>query len=152
LLGETFRGFATTADGTSPLLIFAETTRFCATIPGLSRPRQHRIPTNLLVSLTKFMNFYTPSRPMCVRVGATLLFLFLIAVVGPQLLTTRASVTFSVNSLLDTPDVAPGNGECVDANGKCTLRAAIQEANSFGGDDTINFFVTGTINLTGALP
>src|SRR6185369_16180875 len=76
----------------------------------------------------------------------------LIAIFTPQLLTTRASVTFSVNSLLDTPDVAPGNGECLDANGKCTLRAAIQEANSFGGDDTINFLITGTINLTGALP
>ena len=98
------------------------------------------------------MNIYTPSRPTCVRVGATLLFLILIAVVAPQFLTTRASVTFSVNSLLDAPDVAPGNGECLDANGKCTLRAAIQEANSFGGDDTISFFVTGTINLTGALP
>ncbi len=98
------------------------------------------------------MNLYPPNRSTRVRVGATLLFLILIAAVGPQLLTTRASVTFSVNSLLDTPDVAPGNGECLDANGKCTLRAAIQEANSFGGDDTINFLVTGTINLTGALP
>ena len=98
------------------------------------------------------MNLITPSRTTCVRVGATLLFLILSAIFAPQLLTTRASVTFSVNSLLDTPDVAPGNGECVDANGKCTLRAAIQEANSFGGDDTINFLITGTINLTGALP
>ncbi len=98
------------------------------------------------------MNFYTPSRPTCVRVGATFLFLILIAVFAPQLLTTRASVTFSVNSLLDTPDVAPGNGECLDANGKCTLRAAIQEANSLSGDDTINISVAGTINLTGALP
>src|SRR5690349_2868390 len=98
------------------------------------------------------MNFYTPTRPAWFRVGATLFSLFLIAVVAPQLLTTRAAVTFNVNSLLDTPDVAPGNGECLDANGKCTLRAAIQEANSFGGDDSINFSVTGTINLTGALP
>ncbi len=98
------------------------------------------------------MNFYILRRRTCVRVAATLLSLLFIAVVVPQLLTTRASVTFFVNSLLDTPDVAPGNGECLDANGKCTLRAAIQEANAFGGDDTISFFVTGTINLTGALP
>jgi hypothetical protein len=34
----------------------------------------------------------------------------------------------------------------------CTLRAAIQEANSFGGDDTINIVASGTVNLTGALP
>jgi hypothetical protein len=32
------------------------------------------------------------------------------------------------------------------------LRAAIEEANSLSGDDTINFSLTGTINLTGALP
>ena len=99
------------------------------------------------------MNLYTPSRRTCVRVAATLLSLLFIAVVIPQLLTTtRAALTFTVNSLLDTPDAAPGNGTCADANGACTLRAAIQEANSFGGDDTINFSVTGTINLTGALP
>jgi CSLREA domain-containing protein len=119
--------------------------------PALSSPGQYRIPTEL-VSLTNPMNFYTPNRPTRVRVGATLLFLILIAALGPQLLTTRASVTFTVNSLLDTPDVAPGNGECLDANGKCTLRAAIQEANSLSGDDTINFSIIGTINLTGALP
>jgi CSLREA domain-containing protein len=99
------------------------------------------------------MNIYTPSRRACVRIAATLLSLLLIAVILPQLLTTRAAVTFTVNSLLDTPDVAPGNGECKDANGACTLRAAIQEANSFGGDDTISLLlIAGTINLTSALP
>ncbi|HET6975746.1 MAG TPA: choice-of-anchor Q domain-containing protein [Pyrinomonadaceae bacterium] len=98
------------------------------------------------------MNIYTPRRRTSVRVVATLLILVSIAVVLPQLLTTRAFVTFTVNSLLDTSDVNPGNGECKDANGLCTLRAAIQEANSFGGDDTISILVTGTINLTGALP
>lgn len=98
------------------------------------------------------MNLYTPRRRTCVRVATTLVSLLLIAVVVPQLLTTRASVTFTVNSLLDTSDVAPGNGACADANGLCTLRAAIQEANSFGGDDTISIVANGTINLTGALP
>ena len=132
--------------------VIAATIRSCATIPPCPCPGSTVLPNKLIVSLKNLMNFYTPSRPTCVRVGATLLFLILIAAVAPQLLTTRASVTFSVNSLLDTPDVAPGNGECLDANGKCTLRAAIQEANSFGGDDTINFLITGTINLTGALP
>jgi CSLREA domain-containing protein len=65
---------------------------------------------------------------------------------------SRAAATFTVNSLADTPDAAPGNGICADAGGLCTLRAALQEANAFAGDDTINFSVTGTINLTGALP
>jgi hypothetical protein len=46
----------------------------------------------------------------------------------------------------------PGNGLCADAGGLCTLRAALQEANALAGDEIINFSVTGTINLTGALP
>ena len=99
------------------------------------------------------MNIFTPRRRTSLRVVAALLFLVSIAVFLPQLLTTQASpVTFTVNSLLDTPDVNPGNGECKDANGLCTLRAAIQEANSFGGDEILNILATGTINLTGALP
>ena len=65
---------------------------------------------------------------------------------------SRAAATFTVNSLADTPDAVPGNGICADAGGLCTLRAALQEANAFAGDDTINFSVAGTLNLTGALP
>jgi len=65
---------------------------------------------------------------------------------------SRAAGTFTVNSLADTPDAVPGNGICADAGGLCTLRAALQEANAFAGDDTINFSVTGAINLTSALP
>jgi hypothetical protein len=41
----------------------------------------------------------------------------------------------------------------VDANPAVTsLREAISQANSQAGDDTIGLSVTGTINLTGALP
>ncbi len=51
--------------------------------------------------------------------------------------------TFTVNTLADT----------VDVNSAVTsLRDAITAANSQAGDDIINFSVTGTINLTGALP
>lgn len=53
------------------------------------------------------------------------------------------AATFTVNSLLDTPD-ALINGICNDGSGNCTLRAAIQEANNASGADTINFSVTGT--------
>lgn len=95
------------------------------------------------------MNVYPPSKRVCARVAITLLVSIFIVC---QLPTTRAAVTFTVNSLLDTPDVTPGDGTCATANGTCTLRAAIQEANSFPGDDTINFSTAGTINLTGALP
>jgi CSLREA domain-containing protein len=43
--------------------------------------------------------------------------------------------------------------DTVDANSAVTsLREAISQANSQAGDDTIGFSVTGTINLTGALP
>jgi CSLREA domain-containing protein len=62
------------------------------------------------------------------------------------------AASFTVNTLADTSDAAPGNGICADAGGMCSLRAAIQEANSLGGDDTITFSVTGTISLTGVLP
>jgi CSLREA domain-containing protein len=71
-----------------------------------------------------------------------------IAFTAPQ----RAyAATFTVNSIGDTSDAAPGNGVCADSLGACTLRAAIQEANFSAENDTINFSVTGTINLMGAL-
>ncbi len=98
------------------------------------------------------MNPYSPSKYVCARAVITLLISVFIIVVTSQLPASHAATTFTVNSLLDTPDVAPGNGTCADANGVCTLRAAIQEANSLSGDDTINLSTTGTINLTGPLP
>lgn len=61
---------------------------------------------------------------------------------------TAAASTFVVNSNADTPDAAPGTNGCADANGVCTLRAAVQEANALAGDDIINFSISGTINLT----
>jgi len=72
--------------------------------------------------------------------------------------STPAAATITVNS---TSDAANGS------DGLCTLREAITAANnntasgaavgecaagSSSGQDTINFSVTGTINLTGALP
>ena len=57
-----------------------------------------------------------------------------------------AATTFMVNSLADTDD-----GNC-DSAPDCTLREAINAANSNVGADTIDFSVTGIINLTGALP
>ena len=98
------------------------------------------------------MHFYTPSKRVCARVITTLLASAFMLIVVCQLPTTHAATTFTVNSLADTPDAAPGNGTCADAGGACTLRAAIAEANSLSGDDIISFSVTGTINLTGALP
>ena len=62
------------------------------------------------------------------------------------------TATFTVNSLADTPDATLADGLCADASGACTLRAAIQQANSDAVDDTINFAMVGTVQLTSALP
>lgn len=50
-----------------------------------------------------------------------------------------AATTLTVNSTDDGTDVAPGDGTCADADGQCTLRAAIEEANAQPGPNTINF-------------
>jgi len=62
--------------------------------------------------------------------------------------------TLTVNDLGDTGDNNPGDRLCNDGTGKCTLRAALQEANAITACTplTINFSVTGTINLASALP
>lgn len=47
------------------------------------------------------------------------------------------SAIFTVNSVSDTIDIAPGNGVCLDSFGNCSLRAAILESNALSGADTI---------------
>src|SRR5262245_35874016 len=54
-----------------------------------------------------------------------------------------APAVITVNTLADTVDPSAA---------VTSLRKAITTANTMAGDDTINFSVTGTINLTGALP
>jgi CSLREA domain-containing protein len=39
------------------------------------------------------------------------------------------NVIFTVNTVTDTPDATPGDWQCADAQGKCSLRAAIDEHN-----------------------
>jgi CSLREA domain-containing protein len=53
----------------------------------------------------------------------------------------QAATIFVVNTVGDDSDATPGNGVCEtsDGNGFCTLRAAIQEANLWPGDDRIVF-------------
>ncbi|BAU23101.1 hypothetical protein THC_0709 [Caldimicrobium thiodismutans] len=43
------------------------------------------------------------------------------------------AATFTVNTTEDTPDARPGDGTCADSSGRCSLRAAIMEANALGG-------------------
>ena len=48
-----------------------------------------------------------------------------------------AAATFKVNATVDAVDASLGNGVCATIKGKCTLRAAIQEANAFPGADVV---------------
>lgn len=57
------------------------------------------------------------------------------------------AATFTVTSDLDTGDASPGDGNCDIGGVVCTLRAAIQEANTLAGTDTINF-TAGSRNIT----
>src|SRR5215211_1821129 len=72
-----------------------------------------------------------------------------------------AATTFTVDSVRDEEDAVPRDGVCdTDIRPivvRCTLRAAIEEANATGGTDTINFNIEGgsgvkTIEPTKALP
>ena len=55
-----------------------------------------------------------------------------------QVQASTSAVTLTVNSALDEPDAAPGDGDCSSTpSGLCTLRAAVQEANALSGSDTI---------------
>jgi hypothetical protein len=49
----------------------------------------------------------------------------------------------------DTRDADPGDGICTDADGRCTLRAAVDEANALAGTDAIT--IMGPIDPTLAL-
>lgn len=57
----------------------------------------------------------------------------------------------AVNTTVDSHDVNPGDGVCADANGLCSLRAAIEETNA-EGSGTVSFDIKGsgvqTIHLT----
>ena len=41
-----------------------------------------------------------------------------------------ASRTFTVDTTADSHDAHPGDGACTDSSGRCSLRAAIEEANA----------------------
>jgi hypothetical protein len=47
------------------------------------------------------------------------------------------AATFEVDTQTDTVDANPGDGLCADANGHCSVRAAIMETNALAGADSI---------------
>ena len=57
--------------------------------------------------------------------------------------TEASHVTFTVDDIGDAIDASIGDGACLTAGAKCTLRAAIEEANAHAGTDTINFSIAG---------
>jgi len=64
--------------------------------------------------------------------------------------------TIVVDSTGDTPDADPDDGQCADASGDCTFRAAIMASERAAGDVTIDFELPGaapvTIDLGSRLP
>lgn len=56
--------------------------------------------------------------------------------------------TFPVNSTEDSVDVNLVDNICQAANGQCTLRAAVMQANASGGVDTVTFQLAGIYTLT----
>ncbi|NPA98188.1 MAG: CSLREA domain-containing protein [Crenarchaeota archaeon] len=58
-----------------------------------------------------------------------------------MIITIYISAVFTVNSAADTSDANLGDGICATSTGECTLRAAVEEANSLDGVDTIYFAV-----------
>ncbi|HMV69933.1 MAG TPA: hypothetical protein PKA64_24045, partial [Myxococcota bacterium] len=79
----------------------------------------------------------------------------------PLLLSTLAPVTaahaalppdFVVDQIGDSADAAPGDGLCLDEMGRCSLRAAVQEANALGGAWVIDLMpgAVHTLSIAGA--
>lgn len=54
----------------------------------------------------------------------------------------------TVDSTLDTADSSVGDGICDDGGGNCTLRAAIEESNSYPDASMIEFNISGTPDFT----
>jgi CSLREA domain-containing protein len=67
--------------------------------------------------------------------------------IAPVVMMPLPDPTFNVNTTNDTVDANPGDGICADSTGKCSLRAAIMEANATSGNDTI-MVPAGTYTLT----
>src|SRR5688572_12053973 len=80
------------------------------------------------------------------RQGLTLALPAIVAVVVLATPGSAGAATFTVNSLKDGIDADKNDEVCAAANGKCTLRAAIDEANDEPGDDDIKL-PKGTIEL-----
>src|SRR5262245_36904106 len=81
----------------------------------------------------------------------TLVPLTVLAVLVPAAAANAAD--FTIDDLGDAPDADTSISACATTAHKCTLRAAIEQANFNGADTTVDATgVTGTILLGSALP
>ncbi|MBK9216908.1 MAG: hypothetical protein IPM59_15170 [Chloracidobacterium sp.] len=69
------------------------------------------------------------------------LFVLLTIGFGGTVFGQNKGTVITVNDIGDSHDAAPGDGLCRDAIGKCTLRAALEEANATTATDAIIFDV-----------
>lgn len=75
----------------------------------------------------------------------------LVTTAQANLFGDEPALTFVVNSSADGTDATPGDQVCATAAGVCTLRAAIQESNAYGGDDIIDLRADSyTLTIAGA--
>ena len=58
---------------------------------------------------------------------------------APRMSVAALPVTYVVNSVADDSDANNADGVCQTSSGVCTLRAAIQQANTHSGPENINF-------------
>jgi CSLREA domain-containing protein len=72
----------------------------------------------------------------------------ILALGGAARVEAAVQAAFVVNATGDAIDVSPGDGVCATLTGQCTLRAAVNEANTRAGADTITFAINGTFQLT----
>ncbi len=98
------------------------------------------------------MSIRSSSRPVSSVVVAIGLIVGVSLASGPAPATLRsphlaAARTYTVNSTADRVDADVGTARCADSHGKCTLRAAIMQANFHAGADTIKV-PAGTYRLT----
>jgi CSLREA domain-containing protein len=104
------------------------------------------LPENQFL-LDKFPNIIHNSASM--KPSIRIILLFFLVLSGSYSLGSHASwaFNFTVNSPEDAEDANPGDTSCANNTGFCTLRAAIQEANSFPEQHTITL-PAGTYLLT----
>lgn len=67
---------------------------------------------------------------------------------APSTMAPLADFVFTVNTMIDTVDVNPGDGICADSAGRCSLRAAVMESNKAASGGSTIMLPQGVYTLT----